>query len=1014
MVEIELNKILCKLRSDSHDEQTEGSNELLKFIRNNDSETEWKLCLNKLVKGLVTYRKTSQNGFLVALSEFLREILVLKTKKFESFNFESCIDAILDQTKVTKKMKNKDKKPLLMGRLYGLKSLYKTNFLFFNEMEDKETLFKYVEILIELSFEKLCLKTPTFYLLHLFLTDLQSKKCKFSSDLKENIYLKVLQLLNDKNINLTIEGLSVYLSLNSFDLKSLITKIVDPKSNWVQGSPLLTENIDILKTVLIESHINHDDDDVNQHESGSITNNRIHFVYNLLLDVFLKESIRTKSSFIHSDETNIKKRKMIPNDLKTEECKIEITITFKDFWTKIIDQNFFDEKSSHEKKKVGFQILIKFLSSYNEDEIITVYFTPNIVRCLINQLSSKDRHLHIISKKVIAKILEISKTHNSKMLSFFSVLTDIDKGGCWNFDAITKTKTLDQLFKNAVRQEDVDLKTFDESLIELSKFLIKRYKLHFSLIKKTVDQKQKQKNEVVLTWYLDKILMVFKNSKSFFYDNKSKNFDSKFIEYIINWFIRTIFFNHKSYKLITDNFKKRLNEKFYFFLSSIFFIDRSDKNSWLYYVVIKLYETKKKKTLTNELDDVINKIVNKSYKRLRKIIKLKQDNNHKIFSCFELLYSLLILETHIGECDSFEMFNELEHCFNETVSSTKTLVDNEDSFFVIAELILTLISKQISFLKKISFILWESFLCVNDHVTGEPKMNQKILTLLYDILSVKENKIGKDKFFQEVEEVCLQEDNESIEEKDRFTNQNIDMCEYSQKENQILEDAKLKMTKVLDIENEEESLDSMNDDQMMEIDGMLSSIFKEKDQLLKQLSKSQQKKKDSSDAKNYMVFYKSHILDLLDIYNKNQKNSYLNLTAIIPLLNLIDLTLDKHLADKAYNMLRNKISKVKVIQNDMTSKLNSNDHKINTENILISLKNIFSSFLLKKNSNLTLKNAVSCACLTLSKNFIDLNPSGLSEIIDLYSAFFKKCILDPKLKKNIYFYLDFINYLKSV
>ena len=70
-------------------------------------------------------------------------------------------------------------------------------------------------------------------------------------------------------------------------------------------------------------------------------------------------------------------------------------------------------------------------------------FSHNLVRCLINHLQEKDRFLNRAADKSL-KILIHSVDNNPHML--VTVLPHlIDGNGTYNFDKVTKTKTIENL-----------------------------------------------------------------------------------------------------------------------------------------------------------------------------------------------------------------------------------------------------------------------------------------------------------------------------------------------------------------------------------------------------------------------------------------------------------------------------------------------------------------------------------------------------------------------------------------
>lgn len=70
-------------------------------------------------------------------------------------------------------------------------------------------------------------------------------------------------------------------------------------------------------------------------------------------------------------------------------------------------------------------------------------FSRNLVRCLINQIQEKDRFLNRAADKSLKVLLQTVEAHPYTLPTILSRL--IGGYGSYNFDRVTKTKTIDQL-----------------------------------------------------------------------------------------------------------------------------------------------------------------------------------------------------------------------------------------------------------------------------------------------------------------------------------------------------------------------------------------------------------------------------------------------------------------------------------------------------------------------------------------------------------------------------------------
>lgn len=88
-----------------------------------------------------------------------------------------------------------------------------------------------------------------------------------------------------------------------------------------------------------------------------------------------------------------------------------------------------------------FQKVIEAATSYGK--LLPSVFSHNLVRCLINHVQEKDRFLHRAADKSL-KVLISAVEANPKLL--VTILPCLIGGhGTYNFDRVTKTKTIERL-----------------------------------------------------------------------------------------------------------------------------------------------------------------------------------------------------------------------------------------------------------------------------------------------------------------------------------------------------------------------------------------------------------------------------------------------------------------------------------------------------------------------------------------------------------------------------------------
>ena len=87
------------------------------------------------------------------------------------------------------------------------------------------------------------------------------------------------------------------------------------------------------------------------------------------------------------------------------------------------------------------------MNAENNENLLKVVFSPNFMRCLINNLSQEDRFLNRAAQKSLKVITQIVDERPSSMPLIISGL--VDGNGVYNFDQVTKTKTIEKLLSQA-------------------------------------------------------------------------------------------------------------------------------------------------------------------------------------------------------------------------------------------------------------------------------------------------------------------------------------------------------------------------------------------------------------------------------------------------------------------------------------------------------------------------------------------------------------------------------------
>lgn len=1002
-----------RLASDLPKERLQAATDLLSELTSVDSTQDWDYALNRLVKGLITTRQSARFGFSMALTEVISELL----KK--TLTIPDYLTLLSTTTTLKSSMKGKEERSVLFGKLFGLQALINSKVLFNPSLSSFEIISSFISTLLELAASKSWLRESATFTLCQFIKIISDSPLPF----KDDILLQILQSTNDNDLNLSTEGIAIYLSIPNS--ATLSTSVTNPKSFWKNGNPLSRGNLPTLAKALKDveviedtsaDEVKNDDGKKKKSTQKGSWNPKLPFVWELLVNFFntngKEQSDDDEETTSHPSKKRSKNSSKVDKKQKSDPLKSEI-VSLKEFWLVVIDQSLFSEKSSHERKYWGFEIFQLFLQNLNKSDQIEYLFTPNLLRCLINQSGQSGRYLNQIANQTLTIIQQVGKKDFLKSQYIISRLIDSEHGGCWNFDLLTKSKTIDSLlFLNT--SDDSSSKEVKSTLVSIAKLLVNNFDHYAS---------QPTVNETILRWNLDKLLLLIRSNKKVS-ENLKKG--DKFFETILNLLLKNSFIANDK---LSANINKFSQDKLNSVLSEIINSKRQDGTSWSLYCV-KFVSELDTETLRSDLDEEIKAVQIETTELLDDIVETTP-KTEQLYS-FELMFSMILLQLYQEDEEAVQVLEELKDCYEQLTKKD----DDFDTSVVLTEIILSLASRKSTLTKKLVNIIWNN-LCV----PGELTLNEASLQLLFDVLITRENKEGQKKLFEGEEE--YEEENENGEDDEDEDNKEDDDKEVDEKEDdeekiddeddddsdsdssisdddedeaedgtvsQIDQETNLKLAQALNLpsgevnfssDSEYES-DSMDDEQMMAMDEQLSTIFKERRNALDKIVTGNKRKAEVEDAREQMIFFKHRILDLLDIYFKHQTESVLCLKSIEPLLTLIHLTLDKNIGTKAHKLLKTKISKVRI----------TSESKDEAESILEMIKRIQSNASgIKSNQGYVL--ACNQACIILTKNLISLDESHLEKVIDVYTESLKSWAFNPKSKLQASLFFDFINWLNS-
>jgi DNA polymerase phi len=326
---------------------------------------------------------------------------------------------------------------------------------------------------------------------------------------------------------------------------------------------------------------------------------------------------------------------------------------------------------------------------------------------------------------------------------------------------------------------------------------------------------------------------------------------------------------------------------------------------------------------TFDFDDSIKAIMKGARRRLGIFEKrgllgndVHSTNGNGALDGIILLYHLALLQVYSGEPEAVTIVEDLNEYHD-------TLANDDGSFMgsdVLVEVLLSFASKPSKFLRKISLQAFGSFAA---------QISQEGLQSLIRVLEAKENLQGQGEMFEaeeseddavngingsssdmevdsDVEEISDQGGRSSDESSEADVD-GEDRESAEDEDNDQLAAFDAMLAAALGTRKGEDDLaasdtsgsgDDMSDSEMEALDEKLTEVFRARKDLAKP------KKKERKDAKENIVNFKNRVLDLIDVYLKQEYANSLSLQLVLPLLVLARRTNVKQLADRACSILR--------------------------------------------------------------------------------------------------------------
>ena len=621
----------------------------------------------------------------------------------------------------------------------------------------------------------------------------------------------------------------------------------------------------------------------------------------------------------------------------------------------------------------------------------------------MNQLASPDRYLHRAAERTRKTIIDKAKREPEMVISILTTLLTPPKGDI-NFDSATRTKTIDTLLSLATSSGLLD------DFVSVADNLILR--------PNTKDDKLAQSRRQALA---DQLVALLRSSQ-----NQSGSESSVYIASILSVLAKYAYFEVGSFTeskcpepaispKAREMFRSRLSSGF----SHLISIKSVNSSHFANSLVCDICHPDPSYAHGQLLLDVDERVQGLLDRALESLSYAKEKSNNgpmydRATQAATLMLSLAILQVHNGNVDAVSLLEELTDLYNEKQLEPSGSISAQTTTALVG-ILLSLISKPSQLFRRLSQQVFAAFTGHIDAIGLQTMLN---------VLDAKESLVGQAEIFDQqddevggsdasdVEEVDLAEGISASANQDSGADTESDGTDTSTRgDDDLVEgpdeelaafDAKLAQALgtrpgQADVGEEGSSLsdEDMDDEQMESLDEHLESIFRER-------KKATSKKTDKKDAKETMINFKCRVLELLEIYVKNEHCSNLALHLLLPILCLIRTTSSPLVARKACDLIR---------EYARLCKGNSLPQIADPASALDLLGKVHDEA--GQEASNAHASACSQASLLLVRVLVGRDRNQLRRIIHVYANTQEKALFDPKFTVKTSLFTDWLNWCNS-
>ena len=808
--------------------------------------------IRRLVRGLASPRENARIGFAVALSGLLTHL--------KTVSANDVLVLLLKYSVVHGNMNGQEVRDLQFARLFGIYALVRSRLLYRAYLSTFQRAF---HILIHVASYKSWLSEPCGWVLTELVEPLARNEPDRPSWADDALAWIADQLSSHRS--LSPETLALALQLTHMDPTIKLGERMIPP--FKTPNFLASANLPVLASVLREATPMHWQPDTPVPKAGSWST-KLPFVWDKLLNLYLNDKIP------------------------------EGAAPFADFFRVVVDESLFAPQASPERKSWGFQVLHRTLA-YASEDVLPFLFTPHVMRTWVNQLSVPDRLLHSMAQKTVSLVGEAVKRSPTAGIALVTQLTG--EHGRQNFDRVTHTKTIESILSS------LDEEGLQRYLAYLRDIIYAPTSADPEDAKSIAMQRQSACDQMLglvrshlvqssSGWVRD-VLIFFAGHGYYAVKNPVKGLWSGILQ------VPTVPFTDALREVCRSRLQACLIE-----LS-----EPDERGTPWSLAVMDMLDTMEKdhKHFTTTARPIAQERIQHAKSMLhqmRNASKKEKNETRKLhLRAFEVLLASVILVTFEDGDDAPDMVDSVVDAAKLLFFDDKASQREMDGMELLTDALIGLLEISSAFLRSMTIQVFSAF---------SSSMTRDSLNHLVDQLGMGENEDAEDDEIKEDEEHDGDEEEEEEEEEEDDDDDDEDDEEEVDEEDlddsdvdpvlrSRVEEAFRSTGMMDDDDDDDDDQDAvMDDDQMAQLDDKLAEIFQQH---------TSSKRKEREWIQRDTALFHNKILDLLDIYAKEQSGNILVLRLVTPLLALARGSGDtsQQVANRASQILRQRLCKSK-------------------------------------------------------------------------------------------------------